>query len=152
MRRRFRLRHGRICKNTIRQPNPLRGVRWKPRYVPIDRRGGPHVIDLSEPIDLGKKFDWVLSLEVGEHLPKKFERIFIENLDRHNLRGIVLSWDLKGQGGYGHFNEQSNEYIKSVMATYGYANDIAAESRLREKCSFLPLVQKHDHGRPKVLN
>ena len=96
-----------------------------------------HVIDLSEPIDLGKKFDWVLSLEVGEHLPKKFETIFIENLHRHNIHGIVLSWALKGQGGYGHFNEQSNDYIKNIMATYGYLNDVGAENQLRE-CSFLP--------------
>lgn len=99
--------------------------------------GIAHVADLSAPVDLGKKFDWVLSLEVGEHLPKKFETQFIENLDRHNSHGIVLSWALKGQGGYGHFNEQPNEHIKNLMASYGYLNDIEAENKLRE-CSYLP--------------
>jgi cyclopropane fatty-acyl-phospholipid synthase-like methyltransferase len=82
---------------------------------------------------LRKQFDWVLSLEVGEHLPKEFERIFIENLHRHNVKGIVLSWALKGQGGEGHFNEQNNGYIKELMAQYGYVNDIAAENALRNE-------------------
>ena len=46
-----------------------------------------------------------MSLEVGEHLPKEFEDIFINNLDNNNNYGIVLSWAIKGQGGYGHYNE-----------------------------------------------
>lgn len=97
--------------------------------------GAANVADLSQPIDLGKQFDWVLSLEVGEHLPKKYERTFIENLHRHNKKGIILSWAVKGQGGKGHFNEQNNDYIKSVMAQYGYINDLAAETALRQRAS-----------------
>ncbi len=95
------------------------------------------IIDLSAPFELEQKFDWVMSLEVGEHLPKKFERIFVENLHRHNKNGIVLSWALKGQGGFGHFNEQSNEYVKAMMAEYGYESDLEAEKFLRER-AFLP--------------
>lgn len=97
--------------------------------------GAAHVADLSQPINLNKQFDWVLSLEVGEHLPKQFERIFIENLHAHNKKGIVLSWAVKGQGGHGHFNEQNNDYIKSVMAQYGYINDLATEMALRKRAS-----------------
>ncbi len=95
------------------------------------------VKDLSKPFDLQKKFDWVLSLEVGEHLPKVYETIFIENLHRHNAKGIVLSWALEGQGGDGHFNEQNNDYVKKVMAQYGYVNDQEAENELRRQ-STLP--------------
>jgi hypothetical protein len=93
--------------------------------------GVARVADLSQPLDLGKKFDWVMSLEVGEHLPKEFEKTFIENLSRHALHGIVLSWAIQGQGGFGHFNEQDNDYIKSVILPYGYTNDIYAENMLR---------------------
>lgn len=99
--------------------------------------GVAEVIDLSIPINLEKRFDWVLSLEVGEHLPKKFEKIFVENLHKHNIRGIVLSWAVKGQGGFGHFNCQNNDYVKTMMAEYGYTNDVEAEEYLR-KLSFLP--------------
>ena len=97
------------------------------------RRAG--IQDLSIPFDLGKQFDWVISLEVGEHLPQQFERIFIENLIRHTSKGIVLSWAVPGQGGHGHVNEQSNEYIKKVMDSYGWYNDVKAEKLLRKKAS-----------------
>ncbi len=89
------------------------------------------VLDLSEPFQLPEKFDWVLSLEVGEHLPQQYEKIFIENLMRHAGVGIVLSWAIKNQGGTGHFNEQNNEYIKALFANYGYINDLEAEKNLR---------------------
>ncbi|MFZ4773681.1 MAG: methyltransferase domain-containing protein, partial [Chlamydiia bacterium] len=89
------------------------------------------VKDLSKPFYLGKKFDWVMSIEVGEHLPKEFEAIFIKNLTKHARHGIVLSWALPGQGGFGHFNEQSNAYIKELLAGYGFEADEAAERELR---------------------
>ncbi|MBI2743277.1 MAG: class I SAM-dependent methyltransferase [Chlamydiales bacterium] len=90
------------------------------------------VVDLSQPFNLGRRFDWVLSIEVGEHLPKQFERTFIENLHQHNAKGVVLSWAVKGQGGFGHFNEQDNSYIKSIMLEQGYENDLEAEGKLRQ--------------------
>ncbi len=92
-------------------------------------------LDLSEPFDLKKTFDWVISLEVGEHLPKRFESIFLENLDRHSSKGIILSWAIKGQGGFGHFNEQDSEYIKNLMKNLNYINDITAEQTLKQHSS-----------------
>jgi|GEM_PF-251849 len=97
-------------------------------------------VDLAEPFDLKKHFDWVLCLEVGEHLPQKYEKTLIENLDKHNVKGIVLSWAIKGQTGFGHFNEQDNEYVKQMMADYGYENDLEAETNLRKNAS-LPWFQ-----------
>lgn len=91
-----------------------------------------NVLDLSEPIDFTTKFDWVMSLEVGEHLPQQFEDIFINNLHNNNKYGIVLSWAVKEQGGHGHYNEQDNEYIKTKFSSLGYKNDIEAEEKLRE--------------------
>lgn len=93
--------------------------------------GVAQTIDLSRPIHLKKQFDWVLSLEVGEHLPKEYEKVFIENLIRHNIQGIILSWAIPGQGGFGHFNEQNNDHVKKSIMQYGYSNDIEAEIMLR---------------------
>lgn len=93
------------------------------------------IIDLSVPVTFEKKYDWVLSLEVGEHLPEKYEDIFLNNLHNNNKFGIVLSWALKGQGGAGHFNEQNNDHIKNKMANMGYINDIDAENKLRNVAS-----------------
>jgi cyclopropane fatty-acyl-phospholipid synthase-like methyltransferase len=89
------------------------------------------ILDLSKPKKFDPSFSWVMSLEVGEHLPKKFEDIFINNLHNNNKKGIVLSWALKGQGGDGHFNEQNNDYVKSKICELGYTNDIESEQNLR---------------------
>ena len=92
------------------------------------------VMDLSVPVKFDEKFDWVMSLEVGEHLPKEFEDTFIKNLHSNNKCGIVLSWAIKDQGGYGHFNEQNNDYIKRKICELGYINDIPSEMKLRYEC------------------
>lgn len=94
------------------------------------------VIDLAVPFFFdSNSIDWVMSLEVGEHLPAQFEDIFIQNLHNNNQQGIVLSWAVKGQGGLGHFNEQNNDYIKAKFAALGYINDMEAENQLRSAAS-----------------
>ena len=93
------------------------------------------VLDLSKPITFDTPFDWVMSLEVGEHLPQEFETIFIENLHNNNKHGIVLSWAVKGQGGVGHYNEQNNDYVKSKICALGYTNDVESENILRNNSS-----------------
>lgn len=99
--------------------------------TPALTRGLCRVLDLSEPFQLPSPFDWVLSLEVGEHLPQQYETIFIENLIRHAREGIVISWAIKNQGGTGHFNEQNNDYVKAIFKKYGYVNDLEVENSLR---------------------
>ena len=93
--------------------------------------GIAHQINLALPFDLRTRFDWVLSLEVGEHIPAEFERNYIENLVRHAEKGIVLSWAVPGQPGYGHVNNHENEYIKEVMKKYGFFSDEVSASVLR---------------------
>jgi hypothetical protein len=51
--------------------------------------------------------DWVMSLEVGEHIDAKYESTFVDNLHRANRKGIILSWGLVGQGGHSHVNLES---------------------------------------------
>ena len=99
--------------------------------TPALTKGLGKIQDLSVPFDLHKQFDWVLSLEVGEHLPPQYEDTFIENLLRHAKQGILLSWAVKNQGGRGHFNEQENDYIKAIFEKHGFINDIEAENVLR---------------------
>ena len=89
------------------------------------------VMDLTLPINLGKA-DWVLTLEVAEHLPPQYEEIFLNTVHKLNKKGVVLSWAVEGQGGFGHFNERNNDYAKKKMADLGYENDLAAEKFLRE--------------------
>lgn len=93
------------------------------------------VADLTNPeLQLnkeGKKYDWIFSFEVGEHLPKQHEMIFLQNVTKHARNGIVLSWAKKGQGGLGHVNEQNNDYIEAKMLELNWKRDFQAEEKLR---------------------
>ena len=67
--------------------------------------GRCQVADLSATLDFGTRWDWILSLEVAEHIPHEFEAAFVGNLHRHNRQGIILSWG--NQAGHGHVNLKS---------------------------------------------
>ena len=93
------------------------------------------VLDLAVPVVFDNPYEWILSIEVGEHLPAHYEDTYIQNLHANNKKGIIMSWALEGQGGLGHFNERNNEYIKEKVMSLGYTNDLEAENQLREASS-----------------
>jgi len=100
-------------------------------YTPELTKGLGKVLDLSQNIDLGKTFDFVLSLEVGEHIPKEFEEIFINNVIKHSHNYILLSWAILGQGGDGHVNEQPNDYIINKITSFGFKYQEEVSSHFR---------------------
>ena len=59
--------------------------------------------DLSQPIDLGRRFDVVQSLEVAEHLPSSRASEFIGTLTSHDPL-VMFSAAVPGQGGEHHIN------------------------------------------------
>jgi len=91
--------------------------------------------DLTENINLEEKPDWIVCLEVGEHIPEKYENILINNIHKNNKKGVILSWAVEGQGGDGHVNCKNNEYIKQIFINLGYTNLVEQEDRLRSCCS-----------------
>eukprot|EP00047_Mylnosiga_fluctuans_P008499 m.7595 g.7595 ORF g.7595 m.7595 type:complete len:282 (-) comp2205_c0_seq1:20-865(-) len=80
--------------------------------------------------------DWVMSLEVGEHIPAAAEDIFLDNLDRANRKGIILSWGVPGQDGHAHINLQDNAHVVFKMLERGYALDEAASARGRSDAEY----------------
>jgi SAM-dependent methyltransferase len=78
-----------------------------------------HIRDFSEPQNIGE-YDLVLSLEVGEHIPREFEDVFLDNVCGAAKRFIVLSWAVVGQGGNGHLNERNNDYIIERIEGKGF--------------------------------
>ncbi len=96
-------------------------------------KGLVKIQDLAESFHLDKKYDFVISLEVAEHIPKEYEKIYIENLHRHNAQGIIISWARIGQGGRGHVNEKDNISVKKIFENLGYVNDVEGENFLRSK-------------------
>jgi len=92
------------------------------------------IMDFSEYVDLGK-FDLVLSLEVGEHIPPQYEQIFIDNVCRATDKYIILSWAVEGQGGMGHVNCRNNDYIIEEMSKRGFVYNDQHTQSLRSEIS-----------------
>ena len=67
----------------------------------------PH--DLNQPIDLGRQFDLVVSVEVAEHLRPESADVLVDSIVRHG-RAVVFSAAIPYQGGQNHFNEQWPDY------------------------------------------
>lgn len=63
----------------------------------------------------------VISIEVGEHIPREFEKTFIDNLVYHakKNRYIIVSWAHEGQPGYGHVNCRPDWHIKKEFEKRG---------------------------------
>jgi len=93
-------------------------------------------VDFSYPQYIGR-YDLVLSLEVGEHIPKEYEQAFIDNICRTAIRYVCLSWATPGQGGTGHVNCQWNGYVVDEMKKRGFVYDLD-KSKILRKASTLP--------------
>lgn len=89
------------------------------------------VLDLALPQDLDRQWDWVLCLEVIEHIPAEFEAVVLDNLARHARKGIIASWATPGQAGHGHYNERPAEYAVARFAERGFRVNRAASEALR---------------------
>jgi 2-polyprenyl-3-methyl-5-hydroxy-6-metoxy-1,4-benzoquinol methylase len=95
-------------------------------------QGIGRVLDLSKPFYLKKKFDAVLSLEVGEHIPAEFEDLFITNITKHVRKTLIISWAIEGQGGSGHVNCRNNDYIIATVFERGFKYNKKATEELRK--------------------
>lgn len=92
--------------------------------------------DLSKPLPpTAGLSDWVVMMEVAEHVPQQYEGQLLENVESRASKGIVLSWAAKGQGGVGHVNEQSNAAVISKMKLRGWVHDAEASQLLRKAAS-----------------
>jgi SAM-dependent methyltransferase len=84
--------------------------------IPADRF---RRMDLERPIDVGRRFDLAMSLEVAEHLPATSAPGFARSLA--DLAPLVLfSAAVPGQGGAHHVNEQWPAYWEALFAARGF--------------------------------
>lgn len=75
--------------------------------------------DLKEPLQINRRFDLAMSLEVAEHLPTDYSENFVKILT--SLSDYVLfSASIPGQDGTYHINEQIPEYWAKIFASEGY--------------------------------
>lgn len=90
--------------------------RYSPEHVPS---AGIQAQDLASPLDLARRFDLVISLEVAEHLPETAAATFVDSLCRHS-DAVLFSAAIPGQGGVDHVNEQWQTYWAAQFDERGY--------------------------------
>ena len=94
-----------------------------------------NVLDFAIPQDVGK-FELVMALEVGEHIPEECESVFIDNLVNASSKYVLVSWGLPNQPGFGHVNCKLNEYIIEEFNKRGFDYDKETSTLLREESEF----------------
>jgi SAM-dependent methyltransferase len=75
--------------------------------------------DITQPLELGRRFDLVQCLEVAEHVPASAGPVLVENLVRHGDH-VLFSAAVPGQGGKGHINERPLAYWRDLFSMRRY--------------------------------
>jgi len=124
------------------------------KYMPEHIK--PYIIkaDLSKIINApDRKYDLVNCTEVGEHIPFKYEDIFLKNITRFAARNLVLSWADTWEGWHGmekqeHVNPRSKRYVIKRLKSLGFKFN----KKLTDKLVRNLLKRKvHDHWIKRVM-
>jgi SAM-dependent methyltransferase len=75
--------------------------------------------NFAGPIDLGRKFDMVMCLEVAEHLDAKYSENLIKTLTKHSDR-VIFSAACPGQDGQHHVNCKWPDYWQALFNKFGF--------------------------------
>jgi hypothetical protein len=116
----------------------LLGIDSRHRYAAYDGAGNVEEMtgglvsfaDMTLPITLPRA-DFVLSLEVGEHVPRAHEGMFVRNIHAHNACGVLISWASLNQGGSNHVNTHDPGYVRSIFEELGYVYDAVWSARMQ---------------------
>jgi SAM-dependent methyltransferase len=76
--------------------------------------------NLNEPIDLNRRFDAAICLEVAEHLEPNSAKVLVESLTRHSDL-IIFAAACPGQPGQHHINCQWPSYWQELFNDQGYS-------------------------------
>ena len=79
------------------------------------------IADLTKQLDYNS--DVSISLEVGEHLPKEAQEVFMSNVCDSAKQMLILSWAEIGQAGIGHVNCRSQEDVIADVESRGFIWD-----------------------------
>jgi 2-polyprenyl-3-methyl-5-hydroxy-6-metoxy-1,4-benzoquinol methylase len=101
--------------------------------VAISKANHPERImlfDLSKELDLKKKYDLIWSFEFVEHIHPRHINNLMKTFVNHS-NTVIISAAQPGQGGDGHFNEQSQSYWVAQFNQHGYDFNIERTEELR---------------------
>ncbi len=75
--------------------------------------------NLEKPVELGRRFDLAMCLEVAEHLPTRASRTLVRTL-AEAAPVVLFAAAVPGQGGTHHVNEQWPEFWDRAFAGPGF--------------------------------
>ena len=81
-------------------------------------------------------------MEVLEHIPAQYEQIVLDNIDRAAGYGVVLSWAVPGQQGFGHVNSRPLAYVEQAMSEHGFTLDNSTSVTMRAQAT-LPYLRNN---------
>jgi SAM-dependent methyltransferase len=76
--------------------------------------------DLRKPLIVNQRFDLVMSVEVAEHVPKKYSRNLVRSLCRHSNGLIVFTAAPPGTPGDDHINCRERGFWDALFDEQGY--------------------------------
>lgn len=93
---------------------------WSKQYADKSVQNKIYITDLSKPYIFDKKYSFVNCTEVGEHIAKEAEDIFLDNVTKACDDVLLLTWsdeyDTEGQ----HLNPRSTAYIIERVESRGF--------------------------------
>jgi SAM-dependent methyltransferase len=78
-----------------------------------------HAWDLTQPLDLGRKFDLATCLEVAEHIPAESAGTLVQSLVKH-ADAVAFSAAVPRQDGVNHINLQWPSYWAALFRKSGF--------------------------------
>lgn len=91
--------------------------------------------NVTQDLNLNRKFDCVISFEVGEHIYPDGTRMFVNNLTSYSDKYIILTAAPPGQRGTGHINLlDKNIWIDFVVSKgFLYKEDLVEKYKIKWK-------------------
>lgn len=89
-------------------------------------------LQLGDVFDLGRTFDWVMCLEVGEHMPPGSEDTLMSNIARHATKGAIISWATPDYPSPYHPNTLTLEASTALIERHGFKQDQRLTEMLRD--------------------
>ncbi len=88
----------------------------------LGRPAHPKLIqhDLREPIDLGRKYELVSSVETAEHIEPDYADQLVDTITKHAVDVIVFTAAMPGQPGLGHVNLQEAFWWRTKFYDKGF--------------------------------
>jgi len=78
--------------------------------------------DLRFEIDKRLGFNFIMSIEVAEHIEREYADVYVNNLTKHGADTIFMTAAPPGQGGDAHVNCQPKTYWVDKIEQKGYIN------------------------------